>query len=464
MLTNYYFLYLADHADCTSEKQLLDEVSIPTHNSVPSNVVQDIHETKMNEGMNLIDEGESEMIVTSAFEGSVTTQTVTSSIDVDCKPSAPLGCQKVHETNLQKASSREIIHTQAEPVYPGSVTGMSGIVRNTPISTLFNMGFTERHKETYATAFSISTISSKCGNDDDMWFVGSIQGGSNEVSLGAFATKKEVLTVTTGVLSLVARLVNGAYWYNFPSRSFVFSGTSNVWLDWADVWDLRANISPEWHRLSWSADRSVGGYRSGSSIALHYATNWKKVVYVRLTSSAPTSEPTKAPTMAPSSEPTKAPTMAPSSEPTIYPGSVTGMSGVVSDTPISKSVEMGFTQCHIETYATVFSISTIASKCGNNDDMWFVGSIKGENNKVSLGAFATKKEALTVTNGKSEVKLINHVYWYNWPNRSFGFSGTPNVWLDDADVWDFVKGGIPPEWHRLSLNLVRQGQLKVRQQ
>ena len=190
MLTNYYFLYLDDHTDCTAEKLLLDEVSITTRS-----VVQDVHETKM-KAINLIDAGiqdESELTGTSAFEESVTTQTVTSSIDVDCKSSSLPGCQKVHETSLYKASSPELIHTQEEPLYPGSVTGMSGIVRDTPISTLLNMGFTECHNETYATEFSISSITgTKCGNDDDMWFVGSIEGESMEFSLGAFATKKEL--------------------------------------------------------------------------------------------------------------------------------------------------------------------------------------------------------------------------------------------------------------------------------
>ena len=187
-----------------------------------------------------------------------------------------------------------------------------GIYYNYPVSSLTSSGYTVCYQATYATSTTSSDLSSCSGGAS--YFVGAISSAyPTIISVGAFGTSG-IFTATYST-SVAYYDSQGAYWYDYPGKSFGFADNSAVTLNTCDTASTDC-VS----RLCWHLDQNVGGYRAGCTLGLNSDSTWTKVIY-RYTGNPiplPTPNPTSSPTQFPTPFPVLAPTVSPTGTLSIY--------------------------------------------------------------------------------------------------------------------------------------------------
>ena len=149
-----------------------------------------------------------------------------------------------------------------------------GIYYNYPISSLTTNGFTVCYQATYATPTTSSDLASCYGCSGNLYFVGAISSTNPaNIAVGAFGTSK-IFTATYSTLSAYYDSL-GAYWYDYPGKSFGFADNSSVFLTSCDNVDSGCAS-----RLCWHLDQNAGGYRAGCTMGLNFDNTWTKIIYV----------------------------------------------------------------------------------------------------------------------------------------------------------------------------------------
>ena len=181
------------------------------------------------------------------------------------------------------------------------------------------------YNEPYSDITTTSDFSSCQTGDDYYIFLGArSSSSSSDIYVGAYAPSSVLTTITSSKTTAYKPSWNAnpsynVYWYNYPTQSFGFAGSSIIDLNTADLADSSTNYDDN-TRLSWFLDQSMwGGYRAGTNILGYTNSVWRKVIYYCNVNGTPA--PTSAPTASPSFNPTISPTMGPTSDPTIAPSS-----------------------------------------------------------------------------------------------------------------------------------------------
>ena len=109
-----------------------------------------------------------------------------------------------------------------------------------------------------------------------MVFVGAKSNSSTtSIALGAFGLSSNVYTETSSATSAYFD-PGGAYWYNYPTWGFGFSGVSSVDLFYCDAGQAAGDCA---HRLCWNLDAGIGGARVGCTENLNNDAVRRKVMY-----------------------------------------------------------------------------------------------------------------------------------------------------------------------------------------
>jgi len=146
----------------------------------------------------------------------------------------------------------------------------SGIQQNVSEQTLIDNGWTKFYEQTYGT---ITATTAPLRPSEQYVILSGKAVGSSTITLAAAAPTSAVFTET--VLN-TPQLLNGAYWYNTPSKSIGFAPTATISQNTADVTD---RFSGGDLRLSWHLNNTQGGWRLGSLIDLNYSTAYLKQVW-----------------------------------------------------------------------------------------------------------------------------------------------------------------------------------------
>jgi hypothetical protein len=135
---------------------------------------------------------------------------------------------------------------------------------NIQMNELLNQGFKTVYNQLYShvtTETILLNIKSQC-NRDSIICVGGAYSNNNTLLLVSCGSCLDILTTTP---LIQPRLVNGAWWYFTPGRSFGFAPNSNIFQGSADHIDCgnapHTNCKDS-NRLSWHLN-DMGGYRLG---------------------------------------------------------------------------------------------------------------------------------------------------------------------------------------------------------
>jgi len=186
-----------------------------------------------------------------------------------------------------------------------------GVNLDIPVSTIPE-GWEIIFEEPYSHGTTTSHFSSSA---DECIFVGAKSSQSaTSFLLGAYGETSNVLQSTGS--TTVAYFDNGAYWYNYYSKSFGFSNDASIYLNTADT-SVSVGAGCE-YRLSWHT-LGVGGWRAGCNTRLNSNNVYYKYV-LSGSCTSPSPKPTDIPTVSPTtSVPTSTPTHPPTFAPTGAP-------------------------------------------------------------------------------------------------------------------------------------------------
>jgi hypothetical protein len=153
----------------------------------------------------------------------------------------------------------------------------SGIQQNVSEQTLRNNGWALFYEQTYGTPIG-SNATSLIPSGQYVILTGKAVGSSTLPVLAAAPTSQ----VFTNTVLNTPQLLNGAYWYNTPSRSIGFSPTNIISQQSADA---QNNSDPL--RLSWHLLDQGGGWRLGeinafnpnSGVDLNFSSDYLKQVW-----------------------------------------------------------------------------------------------------------------------------------------------------------------------------------------
>jgi hypothetical protein len=153
----------------------------------------------------------------------------------------------------------------------------SGIQQNVSEQTLRNNGWALFYEQTYGTPIG-SNATSLIPSGQYVILTGKAVGSSTLPILAAAPTSQ----VFTNTDVNTPQLLNGAYWYNTPSRSIGFSPTNTIN---QNIGDSQDNSDPL--RLSWHLVGNGGGWRlgeinkfnPGSGVELNYSSAYLKQVW-----------------------------------------------------------------------------------------------------------------------------------------------------------------------------------------
>jgi len=146
------------------------------------------------------------------------------------------------------------------------------VALNVPIINMIQQGYTVVYQQTYGTAFTandLTQIQSKCLTSNFILCVGEAEVGASNLILVSCGNCYSILQTT---ITNQPVLINNAYWYNTPGKSFGFAPTSIITQNSCDT---TGPNDPQ--RLCWHMDGSSGGYRIG---AIYPSGSYLKLVYV----------------------------------------------------------------------------------------------------------------------------------------------------------------------------------------
>ena len=154
---------------------------------------------------------------------------------------------------------------------------------NIPINELLNQGFETVYDQLYShgtTTQELYDIKSKCNRESIICV-----GGSDGLSTLLLVSCGSCLDILTTTELNKPRLVNGAWWYFTPDRSFGFAPSSNIRQASVDGFDCDTNNGwkncKDSQRLSWYLGGG-GGWRLGvlNDIANTIPSTYRKIIFL----------------------------------------------------------------------------------------------------------------------------------------------------------------------------------------
>ena len=150
-----------------------------------------------------------------------------------------------------------------------------GVLYNYDEPTLYLNGFTKCYDQPYSNVTTSMELAACAGTN---WVFVGAKNSSNSTTLvlGALGYSSTVYTTTSSTTTAYLDKYGGAYWYNYPTYGFGFSGVSSVDIYNCDAGQAAENCA---YRLCWNIDYGLAGYRVGCLENLNRDANRRKVMY-----------------------------------------------------------------------------------------------------------------------------------------------------------------------------------------